>query len=455
MRYLPLFVDVRERDCLLVGGGEIAARKLEMLIAAGARVTLVAPDISARTRELAATANVHIIERAYRSSDLGGVRLVIAATNQRDVNERVFLDAENLNILANSVDQPEISNSIFPALIDRDPILVAVSTGGNAPTLARTVRGWIEALLPPRLGTLARFIGERRDIVKAALPTVPARQRFWDRFLSGPGPEALYAGDESSAESGFARLLSNRDDRDEPLIALIGAGPGDPELLTLRAHRLLQQADVVLYDNLVDRRILSLARRDAEKTYVGKRRRDHGVGQAGIHELLIEHARAGRRVVRLKGGDPYIFGRGGEEVEALAAAGYRCVVVPGITAALGAASAAGIPLTHRELSQSVRFVTGHRAEDRINLDWPELAKSGQTVVIYMGRGGLGEILTQLQHHGLGPGTPAALVANATLPNQCVIQGTVSTLAEQVAAADLQGPTITFVGDVVALRRDHG
>lgn len=455
MRYLPLFVDIRGRDCLLVGAGDIAARKLELLLSAGAQVTIVAPEIGTRTRELAAGAQVRIFERAYQPPDLAGMRLVIAATSERAVNERVYLDADHLNILANSVDQPEISNAIFPALIDRDPVLVAVSTGGNAPTLARTVRGWIEAALPARLGALARFIGERRNIVKGALSSVPTRQRFWDRFLAGPGPEALYAGDDVAAEASFKRLLSAQDDREEPLVALVGAGPGDPELLTLRAHRLLQQADVVLYDNLVDRRILALARRDAEKVYVGKRRRDHGVGQGGIHELLVEHARADRRVVRLKGGDPYIFGRGGEEVEALAAAGFRCAVVPGITAALGAASAAGIPLTHRELSQSVRLVTGHRAEDRINLDWPELAKPGQTVVIYMGRGGLGEILAQLQLHGLPPATPAALVANATLPEQRVIQGTVASLAEQVSIADLNGPTITFVGEVVALRREHG
>lgn len=455
MRYLPLFVDVRGRSCLLVGAGDVAARKLELLLAAGAQVTIVAPKIGTRARELAANAQVRVLEREYQSTDLDGMRLVIAATNESAVNERVYFDADSLNILANSVDQPEISNTIFPALIDRDPVLVAVSTGGHAPTLARTVRGWIEARLPARLGALARFIGERRDIVKGALPSVTTRQRFWDRFLAGPGPEALYAGDDLAAAASFKQLLSAHDERDQPLVALVGAGPGDPELLTLRAHRLLQQADVVLYDNLVDRRIVALARRDAEKIYVGKRRRDHGVGQGGIHELLVEHARAGRRVVRLKGGDPYIFGRGGEEVEALAAAGLRCAVVPGITAALGAASAAGIPLTHRDLSQSVRFVTGHRAEDRINLDWPELAKPGQTVVIYMGRGGLGEILAQLQLHGLSANTPAALVANATLADQRVIQGTISSLADQVENADLSGPTITFVGEVVALRRHHG
>lgn len=463
MDYLPLFLDLNDRPCLVVGGGAVAARKLELLLAAGARIEIVAPALGAHTRRLVDEHGIPVQSRGFAPSDLDGRVLVIAATDDPAVNRQVFELGTARNMLVNSVDQPTISNVIFPAIVDRSPVIVAVSTGGRSPTLARTVRGWLEARLPARLGALADFIGARRRVVQQALPDVPARQRLWEAFLRGPGAEQVYRGDVDAAAVGFDALLGGaakaaadgverRADQRQGTVALIGAGPGDPELLTLKALRLLQSADVVLYDNLVDRRILDYARRDAERVYVGKQRSDHGVGQDGIHRLLVGHARAGRNVVRLKGGDPYIFGRGGEEVEALAEAGLDCVVVPGITAALGAASYAGIPLTHRELAQSVRFVTGHRAEDRVNLDWPELAKPGQTLVIYMGRGGLAEILARLVEHGMRPDMPAALVANATLEDQRVVQGTVSDLAERVVAAGVTGPTITLVGEVVGLRR---
>jgi uroporphyrin-III C-methyltransferase/precorrin-2 dehydrogenase/sirohydrochlorin ferrochelatase len=452
MDYLPLFVDVRDRPVLLVGGGEVAGRKLELLLKAGARVEIVAPWLGPHTRALVETHPVSVQARRFEPGDIAGRYLIIAATDDPAVNRQVFVLGSAAQTLVNSVDQPAISSAIFPALIDRSPVIVAVSTGGSSPTLARTVRGWLEARLPARLGALADFIGARRREVQAHLSGIPARQRLWDAFLGGMGAEKVYQGDAAGADLVYRQLLTGPPDATRGTVALIGAGPGDPELLTLKALRLLQSADVILYDNLVDRRILDYARRDAERVYVGKRRKDHGVGQDGIHDLLLAQVQAGRNVVRLKGGDPFIFGRGGEEIEALAAAGFDCTVVPGITAALGAATYAGIPLTHRELSQSVRFVTGHRSEDRINLDWPELAKPGQTLVIYMGRGGLREILGQLQAHGMGPEMPAALVANATLENQQVVQGTVSDLADRVAAADITGPTITLIGEVVALRR---
>lgn len=458
MDYLPLNIDLKGKSCLLVGGGEIAARKLDLLLAAGANVTVVAPEMGSRVRSLAAAHPVALKERAFVPTDLEERMLVVAATDNADVNRQVFELASARNQLINSVDQPAISNCIFPAIIDRSPVLVSVSTGGASPTLARTVRGWIEARLPSRLGALAAFMGDRRGAIKAEVDDIGARQALWSRFLGGLAPELVYRGDESGADQQLQVLIEETRRAAGASIGavyLIGAGPGDPELLTLKAHRLLQQADVVLYDNLVDRRIVDLARRDAERIYVGKRRTDHGIGQEGIHVRLIEEARAGRQVVRLKGGDPYIFARGGEEVQACVEAGIPCIVVPGITAALGAASYAGIPLTHRDLSQSVRFVTGHRVEDRVNLDWPELAKPGQTLVIYMGRGGLAEILQQLVDHGMPPTTPAALVANATLPTQQVIQGTLASLASLVDAADLSGPTITIVGEVVGLRQEQG
>lgn len=454
MDYLPLFLDLRGRSCLLVGGGEIARRKLELLLRAGAAVELVAPELAPETARLAEAHALPVQRRPFTASDADGRYLIVAATDRADVNGEVFDAGNARHTLVNSVDQPGLCSAIFPAVIDRSPVQIAVSTGGSSPTLARLVRSWIEARLPARLGALGEFIGGRRGAVKAALPDVPARQRFWERVIGGATAEQVYRGDDAGAQSTFqAALDASRAgaERATPLVALVGAGPGDPELLTLKALRLLQEADVVLYDNLVNRAILDYARRDAEQIYVGKRRSFHVMRQEGINALLVEHARAGRRVVRLKGGDPFIFGRGGEEIETLAAEGIDCVVVPGITAAMGAASYAGIPLTHREASQSVRFVTGHRSNDVINLDWPELARADQTLVVYMGLPGLEEILRRLVEHGLPADTAAALVERATLPEQQVIQGTVSDLAGKVRAADISGPTIAIIGRVVAYR----
>lgn len=454
MNYLPLFIDLQNRPCLLAGGGDIARRKLELLLRAGARVTLVAPKIADATRELAEAHDVVIHQRPFEAADVAGCYLIVAATDNAEVNRQIFDAGNAARVLVNSVDQPELSSAIFPALVDRSPIQIAISTGGASPTLARLVRSWIEARLPARLGELGRFIGERRTAAKERLADVPARQRFWQRVITGPIAEQVYRGEAEDAAAAFEALLEG-ESKNAPatgLVALVGAGPGDPELLTLKALRLLQEADVVLYDNLVNRRILDYARRDAEQIYVGKRRRFHGIRQEGINALLVQHAKAGRNVVRLKGGDPFIFGRGGEEIESLAAEGFDCLVVPGITAGIGAASYAGIPLTHRNVSQSVRFVTGHRQNDQVNLDWPELARPDQTLVVYMGLPGLEEILKKLVAHGIPADTPAALVEKATLPEQQVIQGTVSDLAERVRAAEVSGPTTAIIGNVVAYRR---
>lgn len=454
MDYLPLFLDLRGRSCLLVGGGDIARRKLELLLRAGAEVDLVAPELAAETRALAEQHGVTVHPRAFVDADAAGRYLIVAATDLAPVNRQVFEAARAHDTLVNTVDQRDLCSAIFPAMVDRSPVQVAVSTGGGSPTLARLVRSWIEARLPDQLGALAAFIAARRERVRDALADVPARQHFWEGVIGGAIAEQVYRGDEAAAEASFQSALERAragSGATAPLVALVGAGPGDPELLTLKALRLLQEADVVLYDNLVNRSILDYARRDAERIYVGKRRSFHVMRQEGINALLVEQARAGRRVVRLKGGDPFIFGRGGEEIETLAAEGIDCVVVPGITAAMGAASYAGIPLTHRGASQSVRFVTGHRSNDVINLDWPELARPDQTLVVYMGLPGLEEILQRLVAHGLPADTPAALVERATLPDQQVIQGTAADLAGRVRAARISGPTVTIVGRVVSYR----
>ena len=450
MDYLPLQIDLRGEDCLVVGGGALALRKIELLLKAGAAVSVVAKACCDAVRGLAQSGSVLLTERAYRSTDSDGRRLVIAATDDAAINAQIYADCQARAIWVNTVDAPELCSAIFPAIVDRGSVLVSVSTGGRSPTLARIVRGWIEARLPPRLGALADFAAERRERVAAAVPDLGRRRAFWERILNGPAAERVLAADPARVEETFEQALAASAGEGTGLVALIGAGPGDPELLTLKGLRLLQEADAVLYDNLVNKQILDFARRDAERIYVGKRQRYAGVRQAAINELLAERARAGQRVVRLKGGDPFIFGRGGEEVETLAAQGIDCVVVPGITAALGAASTAGIPLTHRDLAQSVRFVTGHRVNDQVNLDWPELVNPHQTLVVYMGLLGLAEIVEKLIAQGMNPQTPALLVERATLPEQRQIQAPLRDLPAAVEAAEVSGPTLIIIGEVVKL-----
>ena len=448
MDYLPLFFKLAGQPVLVVGGGEVAARKISLLCRAGARVRIVSPALTADTRQLVTEHHLETVDRNYQSADVAGMRLVVSATDDEQVNAGVYQDCLAAGVPINSVDQPALSNVIFPGIVDRSPVLVAISTGGASPTMARVVRGWLEARLPARLGALAEFVRDRRDRVKTAIPTIAGRQRLWQRVVEGPVAEAVYRGDDNVAEAGFESALSTQE---TGWVAIVGAGPGDPELLTLKALRLIQSADIILYDNLVNRRILDYARRDAEQVYVGKKWRSPSTRQEAINELMRDEALAGKAVVRLKGGDPFIFGRGGEEVEVLIEAGVDVVAVPGITAASGSASYAGIPLTYREVSQSVRFVTGHRAENRINLDWPELAHSGQTVVLYMGLSGIEEIFASLIAHGRSATTPAALIEKATYPEQRVIVGTLTDLAGKVREAGVIGPTTIIVGEVVAHR----
>ncbi len=448
MDYLPLFHRLQEAPVLVVGGGEIAARKISLLCRAGARVRIVAPGIAEATQALVDAHGLEVTLRDYQPGDVTGATLVISATDDEAVNRQVYEDCTAAGLLINSVDRPALSNVIFPGIVDRTPVLVAISTGGASPTMARVVRGWLEARLPARLGALAEFVRARRDRVKGSVSDIAGRQQLWQRVVEGPAAEAVYRGDEAAAEQAFEAALTGAA---AGWVAIVGAGPGDPELLTLKALRLIQSADVILYDNLVNRQILDYARRDAEQVYVGKKWRAPSTRQEAINELMVSEARAGRAVVRLKGGDPFIFGRGGEEVEVLMEAGVDVVAVPGITAASGSASYAGIPLTYRDVSLSVRFVTGHRAENRVNLDWPELARPGQTVVLYMGLSGIEEIFDSLIRHGRAPETPAALVEKATYPEQRVVVGTLADLAQKVRAAAVKGPTTIIVGEVVAHR----
>ena len=453
MEALPLFHRLRGETCVLVGAGRVAARKLRLLRAAGARIRVVAPRCGAEIEQLAENDVLILMRRRFRAADLNGAVLVIAATGTPAVNRAVYRAARARGIPVNVVDQPELCTVTFPAIVDRDPVCLAIGSGGAAPVLARMLRTRIEALLPERTGELARLAREYRSAVRAHVHGETERRAFWEGVFSGSVAELVYSGRPAAARRELEALLAGigKDCAPRGEVYLVGGGPGDPDLLTFRALRLMQQADVVLYDRLVSEPVLALVRRDAERVYVGKRAGTHAVPQPDINAQLIAHARAGRRVLRLKGGDPFIFGRGGEEIEQLAAAGIPFQVVPGITAASGCASYAGIPLTHRDYAQSVRFQTGHRRGDTVDLDWEALARPGQTLVFYMPLEGLAIICERLIRHGLPATLPAALVERGTRPEQRVFSATLDTLPELVARHRVQAPTLLIVGEVVKLR----
>ena len=458
MDYLPVFLQLRASRAVIVGGGRIAARKAELLLRAGARVTVVAPRLHEDLRSRAGAGELTHLAESFAPAHLDGAAIAVAATGLAAVNTAVSEAARERGVPVNVVDDAALSTFIFPAIIDRSPVIVAVGSAGQAPVLARWVRERIEAILPAGLGALARFMGERRKSVQRALGAA-ARRGFWERIVRGKAGTHLLAGDEPGARRAFeaellvSQLTTSAATGGSALgeVYLIGAGPGDPDLLTLRALQLLQQADVVLYDRLVPAAVLERARREARRIFVGKH---HGAAaghtpQEDIHELMVAFARQGLKVARLKGGDPFIFGRGGEEAGELARHGIPYLVVPGITAALGAAAAAGIPLTHRGLAQSVTFVTGHVPEDD-TLDWHTLARSHQTLVFYMGVGKLAPIVGRLRAAGAPDTLPAALIERATLPEQRVLRGTLAQIADLGRRAGVSPPALLIVGEVVAV-----
>lgn len=446
---LPLFLKLAGKSCLVVGAGTVATGKIMSLVETGAEVVVVAPELDAAVRELAAEQRIRVIERRFRAEDVAGRWLVIAATGERGVNRQVFDACEARAVLVNTVDDAALCTATFPSVVRRGAVVVAVSTGGTSPALAAHLRERIEALLPAAIGRVAEFIRRHRATFNKRLPDAKARRHFWRRALDGPMPELVAQGDVAGAEAHLERLADTS--TTQGFVSLVGAGPGDPDLLTLKALNALQRADVVYYDRLVPPAILARCRRDAERIYVGKRRAFHGTRQAEINAMLLAGARAGRRVVRLKGGDPFIFGRGGEEIETLGKLGIHFEVIPGVTAGLGCAAYAGIPLTHRDWAQSVRFVTGHLKDDVVNLDWPELAKPGQTLVVYMGLIGLAQLAQRLIEHGMDAATPAATISRGTLPDQAVVVAPLADIADAVRRAKLPAPTSTIIGRVVALR----
>ncbi|MCB1663542.1 MAG: uroporphyrinogen-III C-methyltransferase [Pseudomonadales bacterium] len=451
MDHLPIFTKMTGKHCLLVGGGSVAARKLETLLDAGAQVTLVALDISDAITAQQRSA-ITILQENYSASMLGGKDLVIAATDDRQLNATISQDASTHHLFVNVVDNPELCSFIMPSIIDRSPITIAISTSGKAPVLARLLRGKIESFLPFSYGKLAQLADKYREQVKAALPTGVARKNFWERVFEGSIAEHVFTGNDNAADQELQALLQQAQDEptDKGEVYLVGSGPGDPDLLSFRALRLMQKADVVVYDRLVSKGILNLVRRDAEKFYVGKKASDHCVPQDQINELLVKLAKAGKRVLRLKGGDPYIFGRGGEEAEELVKEGIQFQAVPGITSAAGASNYCGIPLTHRDYAQSVTFATGHLKDNTVDLDWPALARANQTLVIYMGLGGLEVISQQLIGHGLEADTPVAVIYKATQPDQRILISDLSHVRQRVLEEAFKTPSILIIGHVVKL-----
>ena len=453
MEYLPLFANIAGRPVLLVGGGEVALRKARLLLDAGARLTVVAPQLHDELAALAAAGQLVVLNDSFEAAHLQGQRLVIAATDDEVVNAQVAAAAEANGLWVNVVDDPANSSFIFPSIIDRSPIMVAVSSGGAAPVLARLLRERLEALLPSHLGALARLSGELRGRVKQVLASLTERRRFWEKaFGSSRLLSLLQGGDEAAARHWLNEQLDGTEAKGGEIV-LVGAGPGDAGLLTLKGLQQIQQAEVVLYDQLVSPDVLNLIRRDAERISVGKKAGAHSVPQNEINALLLEHARAGKRVVRLKGGDPFMFGRGAEELEAAKAAGIPFSVVPGITAAAGATAYAGIPLTHRDHAQSAVFITGHCQKDGQEADWPALAASNQTLVIYMGLISSPVIQEKLLAHGRSPNTPIALIERGTTAAQRVIRGELENLARLAQGA--QSPSLIVVGEVAALADDLG
>ncbi len=451
MEFLPIFYNLKNQLCLLVGGGEVAHRKASLLVRAGGRLRVVSPELGEEMALLVKQNGCEYRAKNYSVDDLDGVGLVIAGTDNVQVNIHVSEDARQRGLPVNVVDQPHLSSFIFPAIIDRSPLVIAVSSSGESPVLARLLRARLESLIPGTYGNLAKLVGRFRDQVKTRFGKINQRRAFWESVLQGPIAEMVFAGKNELAETMLKKLLDDTSTSEYTgEVYLVGAGPGDPDLLTFRALRLMQQADVVLYDRLVSPQIVDMCRRDANRINVGKANKKHTLPQEEINHMLVRLAKKGKRVLRLKGGDPFIFGRGGEELDQLMEQQIPFQVVPGITAASGCAAYAGIPLTHRDYAQSVRFLTGHLKNNTCDLPWDELIHKNQTLVIYMGLISINLICENLIAHGMPVNTHVALVERGTLPEQRVIIGNLGSLPTLVEQKNVKPPSLVIIGEVVQL-----
>ena len=455
MKYFPFFLQLDQLPCLIVGGGSVAERKLDLLIKAKADITVISLEFSDYILDLAKTHNIRCIKKEYSNKILeeNKYNFVISATNDVSLNERVAKDCKKYNIIVNVVDQPEICDFIFPSILERGDITVAVSTGGASPVLARVLRTKLETMVPGSYGKLAEIVSANRIKVREKMKKFSSNKIFWEKMLNGKFLELVLSGKTDEAKSFLNEQIDNFDEdvANQGEVYLVGAGPGDPDLLTFKALRLMQQADIALYDRLVHPSIVDLIRRDATKIYVGKERDNHVVRQEEINELLVKYAKEGKKVLRLKGGDPFIFGRGGEEIETLADEKVAFQVVPGITSASGCSTYSGIPLTHRDYAQSCIFVTGHLKKGKLELDWEKLIQENQTIVFYMGLVSIDIICEELIKHGLSELTPCALIQQGTTNTQKEYISILKDMPTVVKTKKPKAPTIFIIGGVVTLR----
>ena len=452
MSYLPLFIETTGKKCLIVGGGKVASRKLIPILKAKMKVTLISPKVIEEIElNFHKNKNLKIIKRKFKPEDIEDQFLIIAATNEKTTNQKIAKLSKDNNILVNMAEDSLSGNTLIPSVVDRDPIKIAVSSGAASPILTRLVKTRLETVIPYSFSKLADIMMEYRDAVKKNFLKISDRRKFWEVFLDGPVSEMVLSGHIDKAKKALDESLKeNKFLEKTGEVYLVGAGPGDPELLSFKALRLMQKADIVIYDRLVSRPIMNLIRQDTEKIYVGKQRADHAMPQENINQLLARLALEGKKVLRLKGGDPFIFGRGGEEIESLIKDDIPFQIVPGITAASGCASYAGIPLTHRDYSQACIFVTGHLRDGTVNLNWEMLAHEKQTLIFYMGMHGSKIICKELIKHGLSDETPAALIVKGTTEDQEVIIGNLKNMPEIIMERKIVPPTLLIIGDVVKL-----
>ena len=451
MDHLPIFINIRKKPCIVIGGGDIALRKINLLLKAKAKVDCLSPLFCKGIKNLSKDGHITLINKSFDQTDIKDYSIIIAATNDKSVNSLISSIAQVKNIPVNVVDSPELSSFIMPSIVDRSPLIIAVSSSGKAPVLSRIIRAKLETVIPSAYGILADIAGEYRQKVKDRFSTIKDRRAFWEAVFSGVIAEKVFSGRISEAKEDIQRQLDDSVEMDLGEVYLVGAGPGDPDLLTFKALRLIQQADVVLYDRLVSKGVMELVRRDSELIYVGKKGgSDKSTKQVDINDQLVELAKSGKRVCRLKGGDPFIFGRGGEEIESLSEHGIPFQVVPGITAASGCSSYAGIPLTHRDYSQSCRFVTAHLKNGTTNLPWEEFIIDQQTIVFYMALSGANYICEKLMEYGMDKDMPIAIIEKGTMPEQKVYISSLIELPDLLEREDIHAPTLMIVGEVVKL-----
>ncbi len=451
MEHLPIFINIKQKPTLVVGGGDIALRKINLLLKAQAKVDCLSPLFCEDINNLFKDGQITLIKKSFEHTDIKDYSVIIAATDDSSVNSSISSIAHDKRIPVNVVDSPDLSSFIMPSIVDRSPVIIAVSSAGKAPVLARIIRAKLETVIPSAYGILAEIAGEYRQRVKDRFSKIKDRRAFWETTFSGVIAEKVFSGRISEAKDDIEKQLNDSVEMELGEVYLVGAGPGDPDLLTFKALRLIQQADVVLYDRLVSKGVMELVRRDSELIYVGKKGgSDKSTRQADINDQLVTLAKSGKRVCRLKGGDPFIFGRGGEEIESLSENGIPFQVVPGITAASGCSSYAGIPLTHRDYSQSCRFVTAHLKNGTTNLPWEEFIIDQQTIVFYMALSGANYICEKLLEHGMDKDMPIAIIEKGTMPEQKVYISSLTELPNLIAKEDIHAPTLMIVGEVVKL-----